>query len=160
MSLKNLPADIQTYDFKVVFGVPSLSSDKQKVEIPYTGIADAALTADIVVYDYSTDNGSTWEQMTPSSGTTLTGLSFTASGSSFQFDWEAKADLGLSLYNQTLRIRLQAESGGILSNLGLYQVYFERSVSDPSLDQENVPFPEDYKGVPGEQLLTNAPRPS
>lgn len=158
MAYEDLAGDIAVYDYRITYGVPSLSTDKQSVIIPYNGIADPALTSALVVYKYSLDNGTSWSDMTPSSTTQLTGLSFTASGTSLSFEWESKADIGVSMYNTTIRIKLQAQSGSLTTAEATYNLYFERTSTNLAQQADSAPFPDDYSGIPGNELLVNAPK--
>jgi hypothetical protein len=155
---KDFKGDIKVYNFRITYGVPSLTSNKQGILIPYNGIAEPALTANITSYDYSMDNGSTWTAMTPSGGTSLTGLSFTPSGASLNFTWLSKSQIGLSMYNNQIRIRLRATSGALLTAYAMYTLYFERTAVNLRAQQTGSPFPSDYSGVPGSDLLENAPK--
>ena len=154
----DIQGDITAYDFRAPIQVPTLSTDKQQVLIPYLGIASPILTANLTSYQYSMDNGVTWSTMTPSGDSVLTSLSFTVSGTSLLIKWEFKEDIGTTLYNNFVRIRIRATSGIILSNYGMYTLNFERTVTNVAQANENVPFPQDYAGIPGTDLLVNAPK--
>lgn len=157
---KNLSGDISVTDFRIVFGSAAVSSDHQKVAIDYTGyaspeLADGALTT----YEYSLDNGSTWQAMTPSSGTDLTSLAFTEAGTPHTFEWEAKEDEGTDFYNVTVRIRMNAESGSNETGLTSTSYYFERTVSNIAQFAEPSSFPDSYAGQSGNELMRGlAPR--
>ena len=157
--IRNITAAIEAYDFRVTFNIPTLSADKQQVLISYNGFASPILTAALTTYEYSMDNGTTWSAMTASGDTTLTGLAFTVAGASLMFKWQAKTDIGTNLYNRQIRIRLRATSGAIVSDYSMYTLFFERLSTNVAADAEsNNPFPEDYSGVPGNELLNNAPK--
>lgn len=160
---KNIQGSIKAYDFRIAFKTPVLSSNKQQVVLDYYGIANPVLTASITTYQYSTDNGTTWNTMTPSGDTTLSGLGFTTTGvpvsaSTFTFKWEFKTDIGTNLYNNLVRVRLQATSGSLVTAYASYTLNFERTVTNVAQQQENIPFPSDYAGIPGTDLLENAPK--
>ena len=161
MAYTDLTGDISVHEFRISYSVPSLSSDKQKVNITYKGIADPASTVILTKYKYSMDNGTTWEDMTPSSGTSLTGLSFTPSGSTLQFEWEAKQDIGNSLYNNSIKVLLQAYDAAsmIVSNEAIYNLYFERVRTNLQAADSGAAFSDTYAGIPGNELLEKAPKP-
>jgi hypothetical protein len=142
----------------VLFGIPTLSADKLKVTIPFTGKANPILTADLSVYEYSLTNGATWIEMTAGSGSDLTSLDFTGSGASFTFVWEADSDIGPRLYNNYIRLRLKAESGLYETAVATYILYLEKVIINPTATAQAVPFPQDYRGIPGSSLLENAPK--
>jgi hypothetical protein len=104
------------------------------------------------------DEGATWDGMTPSDDTVLTGLSFSPSGTALTFKWESKTDIGMTMYNTYIRIRMQAESGDIMTDMTMYTLYFERQVIDYTTAQQSIPFPSDYMGTDGSSLLENAPK--
>jgi hypothetical protein len=152
----NLLGSIVIKDFRVIVGIPTITSDRLCVSIPYTGIANPALTADLSVYEYSTNNGTTWSTMTTSS--TVTNLSFTTAGASFTLVWAADTDISTLLFNNYLRIRVKAESGLYESAYATAILYFEKTIINPQTATQNVPFPEDYRGIPGSDLLEKAPK--
>jgi len=96
--------------------------------------------------------------MTPSSATVLTGLSFTPSGSTLSFGWEAKQDIGTLMYNNTIRTRFRATSGSLVTGYAAYTVYFERLSSNLAEEANKEIFPSDYSGLSGKDLLSGAPR--
>jgi hypothetical protein len=155
---KDFAGNISVYDYRIRFGVPSVTADTQKIEIPYTAFGNPALTSELTTFDYSMDEGATWDGMTPSDDTVLTGLSFSPSGTALTFKWESKTDIGMTMYNTYIRIRMQAESGDIMTDMTMYTLYFERQVIDYSTTQQAIPFPSDYMGVDGTSLLENAPK--
>jgi len=152
---RDLPATINIRDFRMVMGTPALTTDRLGVTIPFTGIADPALTADLLAYEYSTDNGSNWSTMTTAS--TLTGLAFTPSGAAFSIVWDATTDVSTLLYNTQLRIRLKAESGSYETAYSSYILFFERTIVNTQL-RTSPGFPADYRGIPGSDLMANAPK--
>ncbi|MBD3261250.1 MAG: hypothetical protein GF334_06130 [Candidatus Altiarchaeales archaeon] len=156
---RNITGSVEIRDFEITFGAIELVSNKSQMKFTYTGYAYPEYTnASLTVYDYSTDNGTTWSQMTASSDTDLAGLSFTEDGTTLTFKWEVKTDLGTSFYNKTLRIRMRALSGSTYSDLSTTSVLFSRSVSNVSTQNQAVPFPSDYSGVDGSELMKNAPK--
>lgn len=156
---KNITGAVEIRDFEITFGTIELVSNKSQMSFTYYGYAYPEYTnASLTTYDYSTDNGTTWSQMTPSDDTDLTGLSFTETGEELTFKWEVKTDLGTSFYNTTVRIRMQALSGSTYSDLSSTSVLFSRSVSNLSSQNQANPFPNDYSGVDGTELMKNAPK--
>jgi len=157
---KDLIGDISVIDFRIVFGTAAVSSDHQKVVINYTGYAFPALAnGELTTYEYSLDNGSTWQAMTPSSGTDLTSLGFSAGGTAHTFEWEAKADEGTDFYNVTVRIRMNAESGSDETGVTSTSYYFERTSTNVAQSAQPSPFPESYAGQSGNELMRGlAPR--
>ena len=153
----NLPGDISIRDFRMLIGTPVLSTDREKITIPFTGIANPVLTADLMTYEYSMDNGSNWITMTAGSGSDVTGLAFTALGGAFNFIWEAKANAGVLMFNTYIRIRIKAESGSYETAYSTYIVYFERVTINTQL-QTSPLFPVDYRGIPGSDLMAHAPK--
>lgn len=158
MSYRNLAGDILVYDFRISFNTPYLSTNKQKIIIPYQGVGNPTLTASLVLYKYSLDNGATWYDMTPSTGTQLVGLAFSPTGTAHTFEWESKTDIGTSMYNTSIRIKLKAQSGSIMTDEAPYSLYFERTTTNLAAQAESAPFPDDFSGVPGNELLRNAPK--
>lgn len=154
-ALRNLPAHIRIRDFRIVLGTASLSPDRLGISIPFTGIATPGLTADLLSYEYSMDNGSNWNYMDTSS--TITGLAFTPAGASFSLMWNADSNIGTLMFNTHIRIRLQAESGSYETAFSTCILYFERTIVNSQL-VTSPSFPADYKGIPGRDLLANAPK--
>ena len=154
----DLPVDLNVVQFKIDLGKPALSVGFQDIEIPYTGYGDPELTnVELTRYQFSLDGGVTWEDMNPSVGTSLTGLTFSPSGTSQSFVWEARAQIEGQFYNTTIKIALQATSGSITTLDTMRTLGFNRNTSDQS--QENAsPFPEGYKGTPGYVLMEKAPK--
>lgn len=155
ISHQDLDGNITVIDFSITFGTANLSADKQKIVINYTGFAYPELNAvSIDTYEYSLDNGSTWSEMTPSESTQLTGLSFTESGEENTFEWMAKEDVGVDFYNKTLRIRFNAVSGSDETGLTYTSYYFARETTNTAKDAaDRLPFPENYAGISGRQLI-------
>lgn len=153
--LKNLSGLVYIRDFRILFGVPALSTDKHQVTIPFTGLANPALTADLTTYEYTLDGGLTWNTM--SSSSTIYHLAFTPSGASFTFTWNSYTQIGADMYNNTIRVRLGATSGAFVTATPMYILYFEKISTDTRLSR-TPPFPADYRGIPGTDLMKNAPR--
>jgi hypothetical protein len=157
-SYKNLTGTISVKDFRIDLGVPGLSSDRTQAVLPYAGVANPQLTADLTVYEYSMDNGVTWDTMTPSAGTVITTLAFTPAGPAHQFVWEIKTDVGALQYNQYIRVRLKAHSGASDTAFAAITLYFEKITTDTSAAGRSVAFPPDYKGIPSSDLMAKAPK--
>ena len=151
LSTKNLSGSIGVYKFSLSYGAYSFTSNNTRLLIPYTGVADTALTADLTTYEYSLD-GSTWATMTASASTVVSSLSFTPTGASLSFEWMIKADLGQSIYNKDIQVRLQATSGDITTAVTTTTYNFEKSVSSAA-SQNYVGLPEDYSGIDGGDLI-------
>ena len=154
-AFRDLPAHIRIRDFRIVIGASFLSPDRLGISIPFTGIANPGLTADLLSYEYSMDNGSNWNYMDTSS--TTTGLAFTPAGASFSLVWNADSDIGTLMFNTHIRIRLKAESGSYETAFSTCILYFERTTVNSQL-VTSPGFPADYKGIPGRDLMANAPR--
>jgi len=157
---KNFDGEISVTDFSISFGSAAVSSDHQKVVINFTGYASPELTnVALDSYEYSLDNGTTWENMTPSSGTVLTSLTFSEAGTAHTFEWEAKTDEGTAFYNTTIRVRINATSGSEETGLTSASYYFERETTDTSAATRQSPFPDSYSGKSGTELIEGlAPR--
>lgn len=154
-TFRDLAGDVYIRDFRILFGVPALSTDKHKVEIPFTGLANPALTANLTTYEYTLDGGLTWNTM--SSSSTISRLSFTEIGAPFTFIWDSYTDISSDMYNNTIRVRLGATSGSFVTATPMYILYFEKISTDTRLSR-TPPFPNDYRGIPGTDLMKNAPR--
>jgi len=157
---KNLDGEISVTDFSISFGSAAVSADHQKVVINYTGYASPELI-DVVLdsYEYSLDNDTTWETMTPSAGTDLTSLIFSEAGTAQTFEWEAKTDEGTSFYNTNLRVRINATSGSEETGVTSTSYYFVRLTTNTSVAGQQSPFPESYSGKSGTELIEGlAPR--
>lgn len=158
IGVKNLTTSLSAVAFKIAIGTPTLSSDFQSINIPYTGTADPARSGvSLSSYEYSLDGGTTWDTMTASSTTDVAGLTFGTGGTSLNFEWEARADIGGSIYNTAIMIRLIGTQGGISTLAATKSVIFSRSTVDQAADDES-PFPASYKGTPGYLLMNQAPR--
>lgn len=156
--VKNLPSSLSVVTFKIVVGTPTLSSDFQSINIPYVGTANPARSSvSLSTYEYSLDGGTTWDTMTASSATSVSGLSFGTSGTSLNFEWEARADIGGSIYNTAIMFRFIATEGGVSTLPATKSVSFTRQTVDQAAENES-PFPESYKGTPGYRLMSQAPR--
>lgn len=158
----NLPGRVNIVDFSITFGNPTQSSDFLKVTIPFTGKANPAKTSsvDLTSYEYSLDDGSTWSTMTAASGSDTSNLTFNVAGTDHSFIWQAKNDIGTRLYNNYIKIRFIATatfSGDSVTTTSTRYIYITRSVSDQGAATDS-PFPEDYSGIQGRDLLKNAPR--
>jgi hypothetical protein len=147
---KNISGDIGVYKFQMTFGVASFTSNNTRLLIPYTGTADTALTANLTTYEYSLD-GITWTAMTASSSTVVSSLSFTPTGASLSFEWMIKTDLGQSIYNKDIMVRLRATSGDITTSIITTTYNFSKIVSRAAQDIEYLPI--DYSGIDGEELI-------
>ena len=155
----DLAGGISAVDFRIAFGAAQLSTDKQNVDIPFIGVGNPARNADLSMYDYSVDSGATWLPMTVVAGTPLTGLAFSTAGTSHTFVWAARIDVGSDLFNNNIKVRLQADGGVVLTDIAIFNLYFARSQQNISLQDQGSQFPDDYSGVPGDTLLANAPKP-
>lgn len=159
----DLSGRINTLDFAMVIGSAALSADFQKVTIPYTGSANPARTSsvDIVSTEYSLDDGVTWADMTLDSGSSdTTNLTFDADGESYNIVWMAKADIGTQVYNNNIKIRFRAQDAfgaDTVVATKMRYLFFPRTVSN-QVAATSSPFPNDYAGIPGMDLLKNAPR--
>lgn len=156
---KDLLATLDCITFKIVIGSPIVSADFQNLTIPYVGTANPALSdVEITDYEYSLDGGATYTTMTLS-GSVITGLTFSTSGTAHTLLWTARADLGVQFYNTPLVIRLIGYSAtqdlSTLPALKSFEV--PRVVSQSNLTN-NSPFPPDYKGTFGPDLLKNTPK--
>ena len=155
---KDLVGSISASAFRIAYQAPTLSETKRQIIIPYTGYGNPSLTAAMTTYEYSMDSGATWNTMTKSSGTVITGLSFVPTGTALTFTWEANIDIGSDRYNNQIIVRLQATSGSLLTTAALYTLLFERASTNQAVQADNLPFPDDYRGIPGNSLLENAPK--
>lgn len=160
----NFSGRVNVVDFSVVLGTATLSTDFQKVTIPFTGSANPARTSsvDIETYQYSLDSGTTWYTMTLDSTTSDTSnLTFDVNGENYQLVWKAKTDIGTSVYNNNIKIQIKATAtfgSDTITLTKLGYIYFARSVTNQAADADRSPFPEDYSGKQGNTLLENAPR--
>jgi len=158
----NLNASIDVYELQVVLGVPNVDADSgyQNVIIPYTGVGNPSdSSVSITRAWYSLDNGSTWSVMTPASGNISTGLTFSTSGTSLEYKWAARTDLGSNLYNTLIKIAFMATGTKGASLQTSRNALFNRTtVNQASTPSQAVSLPDDYKGVFGNELLVNAPR--
>lgn len=158
IGVKNLPSSLSVVTFKIVVGTPTLSSDFQSINIPYTGTANPARSGvSLSSYEYSLDGGTTWDTMTASSTTDTSGLTFGTGGTSLNFEWEARADIGGSIYNTAIMIRFIATQGGVSTLAATKSVIFNRTTVNQATEDES-PFPSSYKGTPGYLLMNQAPR--
>jgi hypothetical protein len=76
---KDVLANINVVDFKISkIASPVLSADFTEVTLVYTGIADPERTASVTLvdYEYSLDNGVTWDTMTAGAGSEIDSLTF------------------------------------------------------------------------------------
>jgi len=158
IEVKNLDTELSVVQFKVKIGTPTLSSDFQSINIPYTGTADPERSGvSLSSFEYSIDGGSTWDEMTESSDTDINDLTFSSEGTSLNFEWEARSDLGGSIYNTSIMVRLIASQGGLSTTAATKSVIFLRTVTNESEEDEST-FPSSYKGIPGYRLMNQAPR--
>lgn len=159
----NLPGRVNVVDFSVVIGTVSMSADFQKITIPFTGSANPAKTSsvNIVTYQYSLDDGTTWSNMTLDIGSSDTAnLTFDVDGEDYELVWNVKTDLGTQVYNNSIKIKIQAQATfgtDSITATRMKYIYFPRVVTDEAATSES-PFPLDYSGVPGNDLLKYAPR--
>ncbi len=159
---QNLAGSINAVEFRISYGSPALSENKQNVEIPYVGVGNPSQTASLSVAQYSSDDGTTWRNMTAVAGTVITGLAFTASGTAHSFAWAAKTQLEANseeLFNVNIRLRLQATTGVITTDMAAYNLFLARTQQNLATAAQGSQFPDDYSGVPGNKLLDNAPKP-
>jgi hypothetical protein len=138
-------------------GTVNLNSTRTKLPISILCKANPALTANITTYQYSLD-GSTWYTMTYGEDTVIENVSFTTSGTMSPFNWNIKEDLGNDIYNKNIYIRLQAASGGMVSNTLSTSFYFAKEVVNSEIVREKTSLPKDYVGVSGSSLLESAPK--
>lgn len=159
---KDLKASVDVYELKVVLGVPSINAagGYKEVSIPYTGIGDPSdSSVSITRAWYSLDGGATWSVMTPTDNNVSTGLTFSSSGTSLEYKWKAREDLGTSLYNTLIKVAFIATSIKGDSLQATRNVLFGRTVTDQTTTtSQAVSLPEDYAGVFGNELLVNAPK--
>lgn len=154
MSYNNFTGDISVYGLSIRLGNPDISSDKQKIEIPYIGVSSpSSSTVILSKYQYSLDNGVSYQDMAPLSPSDTTDLSFTESGSSLTFTWDAKKDLGSNLYNTPIRILLQASEFGLTSTEVTRYFNFERFLVNAETLRAKKPFPDSYQGISGQKFL-------
>lgn len=160
----NLSGRVNVVDFAIAIGHESLSSDFQKVTIPFTGTANPARTnsVDVISAQYSLNSGDTWADMTlVSADSDTSNLTFDVDGEEYNLVWQAKTDIGTNIYNNNILIRIRAQaafSGDIIVATKQAILYFSRSVTNQAQIGTSAPFPEDYSGTPGTKLLENAPR--
>jgi hypothetical protein len=159
MANKDLIGNIIINNFKIVLGTLAFNETHTVLIIPYTGIANPAATVNLTTYEYSLD-GATWGTMTAETGTVVTNLNFTTSGGSFSFNWKIKDDLGSSIYNKSIHIRLQATNGTMLTTMMNSSAYFSKIVVNETPTKNTTGLPDDYQGIPGSDLLVNAPKVS
>jgi hypothetical protein len=160
--LSNLAASIDVYELQIVLGLPAIQATGgfKDVHIPYTGIGNPEDTSvDITRAWYSLDDGATWSVMTPTTDNVSTGLTFSPSGTPLTFKWQARADLGSSLYNNLIKIAFKASGTKGDSLQTTRNAIFERATVDQSSTvSQSVQLPDDYAGVFGNELLVNAPK--
>jgi hypothetical protein len=158
-SIKNLSALLDCIAFKIVIGSPTLSADFQNISIPFVGTANPSLSdVEITDYEYSTDGGITYKQMTLTNSI-ITGLTFGVFGTNHVITWSARLDLDVLLYNTPLAIRLI----GYSSTHGLYTINSVKSFEiTKNTTQQNITqtstFPIEYKGTFGINLLKLIPK--
>lgn len=159
VDFKNLQASTDIAVLKIDIGVPYLSSDFRNLVIPYVGTADPASSAvTLSKAQYSLNSGATWLDMTAAPGVITTGLTFSTIGTSLSYTWRARNDIGARIYNTTFMIRFQATAGGFTSLFASKNVFFDRVTNNLSSNvRTQDPFPSDYSGMPGWDLLRNAP---
>jgi hypothetical protein len=153
----DLNTTINAFNLQIFFGEYSFNATHTLLNLPFIGKANPASTANITTYEYTLD-GTNWETMTPSSGSDISSLAFTPTGASFTFIWAIKADIGDDIYNKDIYIRLQATSGSVTTILKTSYLYFEKTVSNVSIQTSTGALPDDYDGLPGNLLLEKAPK--
>lgn len=157
---KNLGGDLNVIDFKISkIDEPILSADFKQITLAFTGIANPENTdVELVAYEYSTDNGITWSTMTTESS--LTGLTFSTTGTVNNLVWDIKEDLS-TIYNVTIKIRFRAQatfdSKVILTDYKVRSIYLSKIIVQNSPVKESV-FPPEYSGTPGSSLMKNRPK--
>lgn len=162
LDVKDLAGDLNVIDFKInSIGEPVLSIDFNQVTMAVTGIANPENTAvDLVAYDYSLDNGITWEAM--STDSVITGLTFSPTGTANSFVWNIKADLGNAIYNTAIKLRFMAQAifntETVLTDYKIRSIYLSKETVETVLRPESI-FPTDYSGTFGSDMLKNAPKP-
>jgi hypothetical protein len=161
---KDVLANINAVDFKIsTIANPVLSSDFTEVTLVYTGIADPERTASVTLvdYEYSLDNGITWDTMTAGAGSEITGLTFNEAGEDYNFVWEIKYDLISSIYNIPIVIRFRAqatfEADIVLTAYKTKIINIIKVLTTPE-PVGNPIFPDEYSGIPGIDILKNAPK--
>lgn len=157
MAILDLQAAISVYRFQVQFGVPSFNTSHTNLLIPYTTYGNPTLVGNLTTYEYSLD-GILWTTMTAEPGTVITSLNFTPAGEAHTFSWRIKDDIGQDVYNKSIFIRLQANSGAVSTAVIVYSAYFSKTVVNEETAQNAYALPEDYSGLPGSSLLEKAPK--
>jgi hypothetical protein len=170
---QNLGANFDAVDFNMPNIIaPTLTSNFTQAAFSYIGIAGYGVPGTSGVtgisgvvltdYDYSIDNGTTWNQMSTTSG--VTGLYFAPApnGNSIPFVWNIREDLS-QIYNFTIKIRLAAQGTfgsdvPISTGYLITYMYFPKTVTVSSPIATSV-LPPEYAGVAGYTLLQNAPKP-
>jgi hypothetical protein len=159
---KDLNGTIGVYELRMVLGVAYLDTTNQfnDMVIPYTCTGNPADTnVSLTQYWYSLDAGATWNVMTPTTDTALTGLTFSTSGTLNLFKWRIKYDLDGDVYNRSIKLAFQAYGAMGYSLETTKYVLFPRTVVDQAaVTSSIVVFPVDYSGVAGYELLVNAPK--
>jgi len=155
-------ANINVIDFKISkIDNPVLSTDFTELTLVYTGIANPVSTANVTLidYEYSLDNGITWDTMTTES--VITGLTFNVAGEDYNFVWKIKDDLVSSIYNIPIVIRFRAQaifdSDIVLTTYKTKTINILKAITTPE-PVGNPIFPDEYTGVPGSDILKNAPK--
>lgn len=150
MSFNNFTGAVTVYGLSVRIGSPSISSNKQCIEVPYIGVSDPdSATVSMVKYQYSLDNGVTYLDMTPVSSADTTNISFSSSGTNLKFNWDAKKDIGSNLYNTNIRVVLQASEFGLNSSEATRSFVFPRSSTNIEEEKARKAFPDTYEGISG-----------
>lgn len=155
----NLQGSVDIAGLSITIGVPYLNNNFKDIIIPYVGTSNPATNvAAISLAQYSLNGGTTWSDMTPTAGTSVTGLTFTTAGTSLSYGWRARNDIGGSIYNTSILIRFRVTAGGFTSAIASKTILFTRTTENLNSTQRTQdPFPVDYSGVAGWELLRNAP---
>jgi hypothetical protein len=154
----NILVGIEIHKFQITQGIYSLTDSNRNVSIRYTGVGDPISTADLSIYQYSSDSGISWQTMSVADGTIITNLSFTPTGNELIFTWRIKDDIGENIYNKDILVRIQATSESLSTILTPFSLYFSKIVVNAADANKKPPLPNDYEGIPGWDLLSNAPK--
>lgn len=156
--LQDIDGGIYIQDFRGVPRTLAMYTGMQKVEMTYDAFGNPGLTGVAMTTMEYTVDGITWHDMTPSTDSGVTGLSFGETGIRQSFRWEVLTDLARTFYNQSIRVRMKFESGVMESDYMDFIMLISKTVTDMSAATNPVGFPEDYKGIPGSDLMKNAPK--
>lgn len=155
--LKNLTGTLDISDYRLTLTGVTMNDDSSRATIAYRGIADPASTSGLINYEYSVNNGETWVAMTVSGSTRS--LPFVASpGYAGTIIWETLMDLGTLRYNVQFRIRMRATNTVLTSDYAYYSFIITRVQTDLYAARTAAAFPADYAGIPGGDIMKNAPK--